>query len=317
MARLPYIIPYDPHFLEEGFHVPLPVPCSKEFLVNNGEPLDYIHFSLVLHKERQTALYTAHNLDMAQKKVVIRRDNWSFDPRIKKAYQIGEEGYKKNPYDKGHLVRRDAVAWGTAEEAQDASDASFYFSNAALQLDRFNRNREKWLGLEEWVMKRVGVSATRLCVFTGPIFTDVDEYWKTYRAPAAFWKIIVLRNPLKDGLELAAVAFLMKQNPKWGKALSRMLDPAPYQVPIAAIEGYTGLQFEDIRAMDEFQYRKIHSRSLQSPNEIPINDPTDILFSDGKKRASSRSSPPSSRSDKPQITPDIPSLNLIPGADVS
>ena len=59
MARLPYEIPYDPSFLGDGFQVPLPHTCCKGTLVNSGQVLDYIHFSLVMHQDRKMALYTA------------------------------------------------------------------------------------------------------------------------------------------------------------------------------------------------------------------------------------------------------------------
>ena len=282
MAKLPFIIPYDPDFLEDGFHVPLPRTRCTNALVQNGTPIDYIHFSLVLHQQRKTALYAAYNLDMSQKQETIRRDNWAFDPRVDQRFQMGEEAYTANPYDKGHLVRREIVTWGTV--AQDASEASFYYTNSTLQHKNYNRSHKKWLGLEDWVMKSAG-KVGRLCVFAGPIYTDVDDSVGRYRAPAAFWKIIVLRDPSANGLDLAAVAFLMKQNEKWGATSRRLLNPTPYLVPISHIEAYTGLRFDTIRNVDEFHWQQATSRSLQPVMEIPINGAEDIIFSGRQRRA--------------------------------
>lgn len=92
MKQLPYTRPYDPAFLGDGLLVPLPTPHCKDQLLNDGQALNYIHYSLVMHQNRKTALYVAHNLDMSQKKVIPRTDSWFFDKRIPKEYQVGAAG---------------------------------------------------------------------------------------------------------------------------------------------------------------------------------------------------------------------------------
>lgn len=209
MARLPYEIPYDPSFLGDGFQIPLPHTCCKGTLVNSGQVLDYIHFSLVMHQDRKMALYTAHNIDYRQKN---RADGsrWEIDRRIDANYQTNNDAYHSNPWDRGHLVRRDAVVWGNAQEAQDASDSTYYFTNAALQHKDFNQSNSKWLGLEDWILRKAGPYANRLCVFTGPIYTEVDQKTpRGYTIPSAFWKVVVLRDPIADGEDLSSIAFLI------------------------------------------------------------------------------------------------------------
>jgi len=139
MARLPYLIPYDPDFLGGGFRVPLPQPVCQGQLLAGGEAIDYIHFSLVMHQDRRMVLFAAHNIDVSQKKSVPR-DGWELDARVQTAHQTGPSAYYDNPWDRGHLVRRAAVAWGDLEEAQDASDSTFYYTNAAPQHERFNQD---------------------------------------------------------------------------------------------------------------------------------------------------------------------------------
>ena len=79
MARLPYIIPYDPDFLDGGFRVDLPRPACQGKLLESGRVFDYIHFSLVMHQDRKMALYTAHNIDVSQRQSVPRT-GWDLEP---------------------------------------------------------------------------------------------------------------------------------------------------------------------------------------------------------------------------------------------
>lgn len=286
MARLPYVMPYDPKFLGDGFQVPLPKTCCKGKLYKNGEVIDYIHFSLVLHQDRRSTLYTAHNIDTSLKRSASRT-GWDIDPRIPTSSQTTNDAYRNNRYDRGHLVRRNAVAWGhTAQEAQDASDSTFFYPVAALQVDNFNQGGEKWLGLEDWILQKAGAFATRLCVFTGPIYTDVDKEERGYKVPSAFWKIVVLRDPTAEGQDLSAVAFLMKQNPDWRKEDARVLiNLQPYHVSIAEIEAYTGLNFGVISDFDEFDWRQVRFRNRAMMPSIPVNGPDDIIFSGDRRRA--------------------------------
>ena len=101
MARLPYLIPYDPDFLGDGFRVDLLRPSCRGRLLEAGRVFDYIHFSLVMHQDRKMALYTAHNIDVSQRQSV-RRTGWNLDPRIDRASQTGPEVYANNPWDRGH-----------------------------------------------------------------------------------------------------------------------------------------------------------------------------------------------------------------------
>jgi hypothetical protein len=59
------VIPYDPKFLGGGHEVRLPTlkPEILEDVWEQGEVIDYLHFSLVMHEQRSLALYVAVNLD--------------------------------------------------------------------------------------------------------------------------------------------------------------------------------------------------------------------------------------------------------------
>ncbi|NEZ65751.1 hypothetical protein D0962_23840 [Leptolyngbyaceae cyanobacterium CCMR0082] len=282
MARLPYIVPYDPNFLGDGFQVPLPIPQCRGKLVRSGGIIDYIHFSLVMHRDRKSALYTAHNIDNSQRQSV-RRTGWDLDPRIERKFQTGEAAYANNEWDRGHLVRRAAVAWGTLERAAAASDSTFYFTNAALQHRKFNQ--DEWLALENWVLQGAGGTTSKLCVFTGPIYTQRDQFEGPYRIPSAFWKIAVLRDPTAAGNDLSAIGFVMKQNQFWNDWNgASTLNLQLYQVGIHEIGRYAGLEFGDLESLDEFEWRqpRFHDRARMKP--IPIEKASDIKFFGDRRR---------------------------------
>jgi endonuclease G len=238
---------YIPDFLGNNIYVPLPDfnnDLQNFVLYVNDDPLlHYIHFSLVMHNERCLAIYTAHNIDGKNMKKVKRdKDNWKFDQRIDRDFQIGNEGYVYNPWDRGHLVRRAAVLWGSLHEAKLANDDTFHYTNAAPQHENFNR--DEWVYLEDWVLDRANVDYYKLCVFTGPVFTEQDEHTGIVSIPRAFWKIIAMRTG--DDAHLSVTAFLMNQydmlHDRTGR---RYLELKLYQVDLSTIEEFTGLIFSD------------------------------------------------------------------------
>ncbi len=284
MARLPYTIPYDPDFLGDGFRVPMPQPNCSGALYRAGEPLDYIHFSVVMHRDRLSAVYTAHNIDASLRRSVPRT-GWDLDPRIDRTLQTGPSAYSNNPWDRGHLVRRAAVAWGASEQrARDASDSTFYYTNAALQHERFNQ--DEWVDLEDWVLRSAGQLAGRLCVFTGPIYTAHDTDHRGYRIPSAYFKIVVLRDPTANGDDLFVIGFVMKQNELWDDWNGADIhDLRTYQVGVRDIALYTGLDFGPLASLDEFEFRGARFRDPARMPLVRIRGPEDIQFSGRRRRA--------------------------------
>lgn len=283
MARLPYTIPYDPDFLGDGFQVPLPSIVKPCRALESGRVLDYIHYSLVMHKRRRTALFTAHNIDNATLRSV-KRTGWDLDRRINDAYQIGPSVYKSNPWDRGHLVRRAAVAWGSGSEAKDASDSTFYYTNSALQHENFNQ--DEWLELENWALRDATSLSARVCVITGPAFSDHDPEERGALIPAAFWKIVALRDPSADGNDLRAVAFLMRQTEMWNdKKGKHALKLKTYQVGISDIAELTGLDFGALAMVDEFPWSAPRFRSGDTPFDwIPISRAADVQLNGEQRR---------------------------------
>ena len=251
MARLPYVIPYDPDFLGDGFHVPMPVPRCRGRLFQQGRPLDYIHFSLVLHAARRTALFTAHNIDGNQLKSVPRT-RWALDERAGQL-QLSPSAYIASDIDRGHLVRRAAVAWGSVSQADAASDSTFFYTNAAPQLSGFNR--EEWLALEDWTMRKATRFSSRVCVFTGPAYSTNDTIRDGARVPWAFWKVVVLRDPEDNGNDLAVAAFVMVQD-QHASFGGHAPDLGLYQVSLAELGQAVGLDFGPVLGLDDFAWRR-------------------------------------------------------------
>ncbi|MCP5106804.1 MAG: DNA/RNA non-specific endonuclease, partial [bacterium] len=271
---------YDENFLGK-YVVPPPVlkqRAQKDALkVDDGYSIDYIHYSLVMNKSRRTAFYTAHNVDGKRMVRLGRRNNWRFDSRIDEKHQMGNDIYRNNPWDKGHLVRRVDVQWGSVSEAKKAQDDTFFYTNAAPQHANFNQ--DEWLHLEDWVLEQSNEANYRLCVFTGPVFTKQDQKYRGIRIPAAFWKIIATRRALDD--ELSVTAFLMNQYEMLkDKQGNKFLNLELYQVSIDTIEELTHLDFET--------YKKHEPEAIQEMLVVPegmeaepwsiISGPEDIFI---------------------------------------
>jgi endonuclease G len=248
---------YDATFLGTGDHVvPLPeLPAELAALaaVNTmatGEPryvLPYHHFSVVQHRERGLAFYTAVNIDGARSRRLKReKDRWVRDPRIGEHEQTGREVYADNDLDLGHLVRRLDPAWGdTPELAKLGNDDSFHLTNATPQHKDFNRNQTRWAGLEDYLLEHAENLQFRTSVFTGPVLAADDDRYRGVQLPRQFWKVAVMVR--QDG-QLSATGYLLSQ-----AELIQGLEIAPeafsygayrtYQVPIRQIEQLTRLSF--------------------------------------------------------------------------
>ena len=293
MSRPEVIIPYDPEFLGDGFNAPLPT-LKPQLLADayaQGAVLDYTHYSLVMQARRRVAAFTAHNVDAARLVRVSGGLSWKMDERAGE-YQLGPEMYANNQIDKGHLVRRADVLWGSVAEARAANKATYFYTNAAPQHQNFNQ--DEWVALEDWVLEEATDYSFRLCVFTGPVLRPEDpvlsdlppDLRRAFRMqgagqiPAAFWKIIVLRDALAGGDDLSAVAFAMKQSEMWAdRDGSRLLQLKVHQVTIGAIEEWSGLDFGDLRNVDELQWSERMTRAAEEPVPFPVvRSKSDIVY---------------------------------------
>ncbi|GAB4418644.1 MAG: DNA/RNA non-specific endonuclease [Bacteroidia bacterium] len=260
---------YDPMFLGVWVDLPALTPRQQEdcapLLDETGHVLGYHNFSVVMSKSRRLAYFTAVNIDGGNLVTHPRdEDRWYFDPRIEQQYQSGPELYANNDLDRGHLVRRLDPVWGP--HAIRANEDTFHFTNSAPQ--HKNLNRQSWLGLESYLLEHTDKHDLKIAVFTGPVFRDDDMlYRNSYRIPAEFWKVAVMR---KASGELSATAYLQSQ-----KNLIDNLEFAfgpyrTYQVRITQIESLTQLNFGNLRDADPLARTESSARIIESATDIRI-----------------------------------------------
>ncbi|GII96785.1 DNA/RNA non-specific endonuclease [Sinosporangium siamense] len=276
---------YDPDFLPGSHRVPLPeldpglVPLAavnRDAGDGHAHVLDYHHFSVVMNRQRRLAFFTAVNID-GESSVRIRRDpdRWIFDPRLPDDEQTGEEVYRDNPLDRGHLVRRLDPAWGARHTAAKAgNDDTFHFTNCTPQHKDFNQNRTTWAGLEDYILENADTRDLKVTVFTGPVLADDDDPYRGVQLPRQFWKVVAMT---KQNGDLSATGYLLSQD-----HLIEGLEVAPgefsygayktYQVPVQRIEDLTHLSFDSLSDADPLA----HMETTTTAREI--NDPRQLTL---------------------------------------
>ena len=229
---------YDDRFL--GARVPMPKVLDRKIvskLDSGAYRLPYEHFTVVMHRTRRLALFTASNVDAspARKRPEPGRDytraaltglvhdndreKWFPDPRIPAAHQLPNVFFDKDraSFDKGHIVRREDVAWGTSyDQVRRANGDTYHVTNCSPQIASFNRagSGGLWGELENLVLKQA--KTERYSLFAGPVFRDDDHLFIgvddsgpiSVPIPRQFWKIVVART----GGELQTFAFILEQD---------------------------------------------------------------------------------------------------------
>ncbi|MBL8213704.1 MAG: DNA/RNA non-specific endonuclease [Bryobacterales bacterium] len=243
---------YDSGFL--GIPVRLPIlndeqrrNAARNMMARAGEDdtiLPYNHFSIVMNRRRQLAYYTVVNIDGAQSRSPQRSgDSWHFDPRIAQSEQIGEDLYRRNALDRGHLVRRLDPAWGSRAQALNGNNDTFHFTNCSPQHERFNQSNETWQGIENFLLAQATEGRKKLTIFTGPVLADDDPLYRGVRLPRFFWKVALFRKPDET---LSVSAYLLDQT-ELIEGLERF-DADEFQVTVEEISERTGLDFTYLTA---------------------------------------------------------------------
>jgi endonuclease G, mitochondrial len=246
---------YDENFLGTKLDLPkVDASLQDKLATLTGKPgeteLTYTHFSVVMHKERRQPLLTAVNIDGANIVSVPRKGKWTIDSRIPREHQLGNEAYRGNPIDRGHMVRRRDPVWGP--NPNQASNDTFVYTNAGLQ--HGSLNQRTWLDLENYVLEQSKEKDMKLTVMTGPVFSPDDPSFdnngrmdKATQIPQEFWKVVVW-NDKEEGLKGAA--FIQSQKDYVGRGLFKTdFNPGEmsvYQMPLSDLEKVTKLDFGDI-----------------------------------------------------------------------
>jgi len=234
---------YQPDFLQLDNQeaVPLPVltPLGRSVTAKLGdgtEELKYNKFSVVVHRGRRMALFTASNVDWRKASKTVeghkptrgeltgledgQLEQWMTDWRIPESDQLPDIFYTKDggAFDKGHLVRREDVCWGkNFQDIQKANGDTYHTTNCSPQVAGFNqapKGEDNWGDLENLVQEQTG--SEKSIIFSGPVFEDDDRLFEgrdqkggvMVRIPSRFWKIIVVRG--RSGAE--AYGFVLEQD---------------------------------------------------------------------------------------------------------
>lgn len=275
---------YDAEFLgTETQLVPLPtladdlVPLAAVNRLATSEPryvLPYHHFSVVLNSERRLAFFTAVNIDgTSSVRLKRERDRWFLDPRVPADEQTGEDVYRDNPLDRGHLVRRLDPAWGSSRaDAKVCNDDTFHFTNCSPQHEDFNQSQTTWAGLEDYILENADNRDFRVSVFTGPVLAADDQQFEGVQLPRQFWKVAAM---VKEGGNLSATAYLLSQ-----EELIKGLELVPetfsygayktYQVTVRRVEELTRLSFGALADADPLALQEAAAapKEIERPEEI-------------------------------------------------
>lgn len=247
---------YDENFLRTKLPVPALTEAVRDDVLDfNGSPLvPYTHFTLCLSKSRRMARFVAWNINGEQLKKYGRAGlRFKFDPRIGEEFQIGEEAYRNNQLDQGHLARRADLIWGPAAEAKQANTDSFFFTNITPQHQSFNQSPKHglWGELEDAIFDELAVDGLRVSVMAGPILKDTDPKYRDIQIPRDFWKVLAYVDG-EDGL-VKAKAFVLTQNDLLNDLEAFALDEFRlYQVSIAELQDLTRLSFGELVNADTF-----------------------------------------------------------------
>ncbi|CCH29994.1 DNA/RNA non-specific endonuclease [Actinosynnema sp. NPDC047251] len=253
-----------------GVPVGLPVlgaaAKADAVVVGGTEVVDYTHFSLAQSKSRRFAFWVAWNIDGKTLKAINRSGiPFVLDPRLPAQFQVGDDLYRGNRLDRGHVARRADLLWGSRSEAEQANVDSFCFTNITPQMDDFNQSARQglWGRLEEALLADVEVDDLRVSVYGGPVFQADDRVFRGVRLPREYWKVVAF---VEQGV-LKARAFVLTQNLNQLEALE--LDEfRVFQVKLTDVEARCGFTFpQPLHAAD----------TLAAPESLDDHRPLDDL----------------------------------------
>ncbi|MFE3459468.1 DNA/RNA non-specific endonuclease [Nocardiopsis aegyptia] len=234
---------YDPYFLGRRVDTPVltPLIAGDAVRLDGSEVIPYTHFSLALSSSRRFARWVAWNIDGGSLKRLSRRGiPFVKDVRLPDGVQVGNEVYKDNRLDRGHIARRADLLWDGPAEAEKANVDSFFYTNITPQIEDFNQSAKGglWGRLEDAVFADADVDDLRVSVFGGPVFQEDDRLYRGVRIPREYWKVIVFA----ERGELRSTAFLLTQNLDQIEALE-LEEFHVFQVMLGEIEERTRLRF--------------------------------------------------------------------------
>ena len=257
---------YTRDFLD-GWRIELPKPLPGSPAASDlralrrggtGVELKYTHFSVLMSASRRMPMLTAANIEGTEARSLPRISTWSFDGRLDKEDQWGDALYDSNALDRGHMVRREDPVWGALAEARQANEDTFHFTNSCPQMAGVNQ--QVWLGLENYVLQHAKADGMRVCVFTGPFFSNEDLEYRDARVPLAFWKVVAI---VTDDGRPSATAYKVSQERELEDLEFVYAGYKTFQISIKQVMNATGIDFGPLVDYDGFsQYESVRGTNL-------------------------------------------------------
>lgn len=252
---------YDAEFLGEPVTAPTPVADP------DAPVLHCVHFSVTMNLERRLAWSVAWNVDgLRFHPGIARSSSFFLDDRLTDEQQTGEDVYRDNDLDRGHIARRADLLWGTIDEAKQANRDSFTFTNITPQMAGFNQSSRGgiWGELEHGVLDMEELVDRRITVFGGPVLAaDDPPYRDLVQVPRDHWKVVVYK--VADALR--AKAFLLTQDLD-GLRTAYLDDFATYELSLGELAARTGLSFADVPGAIDREARQRPPREIVALDEL-------------------------------------------------
>jgi endonuclease G, mitochondrial len=221
--------------------------------IDGSHLIPYMHFSVCLSKSRRFPRFVVWNIDGKRLKKLKHSNNFRIDKRVLAKFQVGNEVYRGNKLDRGHIARRADLGWGSVEEAKLAEGDSFFYTNISPHHERYNQSRRAglWGRLEDAIYEDVDVEDLRVSVAGGPILLDDDLEYRGIKIPRDFWKVIAFKDN-EDG-KFKVKAYILSQSNLLDDLEALELDPFRlYEVSLNELENRTSLNFSAVKSHSAF-----------------------------------------------------------------
>jgi endonuclease G, mitochondrial len=277
---------YDPDFLKVNLSLTSIAKYYKKNLAilidGKNNELKYEHFSVLTHSKRRMPVIAAANFNGIKYEQIknsipsrkeIGSDKWYLDERLDSSFQLPFSFYKNNPFDVGHIVKREEPVWGNTDiEALRANNDTFHLTNACPQHSKFNQGKELWLGVENHLLFYARENKLKATIFSGPVLNDNDRFFETpdglrIQIPSEFFKVIVYQQ----GKAISALGFVLSQynliDDLTVTEAKELGDYNSFAVRISSIEEKTKLDF-GLNKNDAYStvFKNINSESTKISN---------------------------------------------------
>lgn len=200
-----------------GSHIPLPRNIYQLVKV------DHPHFTIFYSFGYKQPIMAVGTINMTEWVDAPKSRQYSFDPNLPNSVQRGNDWYRGDSFDRGHLLRRNTLSWGRL--SKPAVFASDFFSNLVPQHQNFHR--DEWDAVENVLFLTIIKEALKKSAIevTGS-FIDVKSqqfddaiglpHLGFRIVPNAYWKIVFYVNRRTKKME--EKGFWVPHNPQtWNR----------------------------------------------------------------------------------------------------